>query len=449
MLDTSLGREKKKPSAVFRQTIVFTSVTMAIVFAMVIIIRIFYVQFTIRTYSDLYATELNIATGKKEKTNEPQDTLNLLYQLMQDSNVIRRSLVSNKIVILDGVLISDPYGLIKDKFKIPYLPYLYEYQGLYYLFIGVPIFDSSYLIIGNPSLEITALLKSFREVTTLILIFGFFLSLVVSYFLAKNTLKPVVKISDQISKIDIDNINQRIPEQNTKEFDIFANKLNSMLNRIQQAFELQNQFVSDVSHELRTPLTSINGYVKMLKRWGKSDPTVMEESLDSIESSSEYLSDLVEKLLLLTKTDYQIEKEEINLYSVIEDILDFFKLSLQEFSVQIKGKDFKVNTSKEYLSIILKVLIENAIKYSKDIKKIDIELNPLQKKLIIKDYGIGIEEEKLKNIFERFYKADSSRSQKGHGLGLSIAKKLADALDIKITVESEINKGTTFTLHFK
>ena len=134
---------------------------------MVIIIRIFYVQFTIRTYSDLYATELNIATGKKEKTNEPQDTLNLLYQLMQDSNVIRRSLVSNKIVILDGVLISDPYGLIKDKFKIPYLPYLYEYQGLYYLFIGVPIFDSSYLIIGNPSREITALLKSFREVTTL------------------------------------------------------------------------------------------------------------------------------------------------------------------------------------------------------------------------------------------------------------------------------------------
>jgi hypothetical protein len=67
VLDTSLGREKKKPSAVFRQTIVFTSVTMAIVFAMVIIIRIFYVQFTIRTYSDLYAAELNIATGKKEK----------------------------------------------------------------------------------------------------------------------------------------------------------------------------------------------------------------------------------------------------------------------------------------------------------------------------------------------------------------------------------------------
>lgn len=197
--------------------------------------------------------------------------------------------------------------------------------------------------------------------------------------MAKNTLKPVLKISDQISKIDIDNINQRIPEQKSKEFDIFANKLNSMLNRIQQAFELQNQFVSDVSHELRTPLTSINGYVKMLKRWGKSDPKVMEESLESIESSSEYLRDLVEKLLLLTKTDYQIEKEVVSVSQVIDDILDFFKLPLQEFTVQIKGEDFKVNTSKEYLSIILKVLMENAIKYSTDNKKIDIEFNPFQK----------------------------------------------------------------------
>jgi len=222
-----------------------------------------------------------------------------------------------------------------------------------------------------------------------------------------------------------------------------------MLNRIQQAFELQNQFVSDVSHELRTPLTSINGYVKMLKRWGKSDPKVMEESLESIESSSEYLRDLVEKLLLLTKTDYQIEKEVVSVSQVIDDILDFFKLPLQEFTVQIKGEDFKVNTSKEYLSIILKVLMENAIKYSTDNKKIDIEFNPFQKKLSIKDYGIGIDKENLKNIFERFYKVDSSRSQKGHGLGLSIAKKLADALNIKITVESEINKGTKFTLHFQ
>ncbi|PNR92480.1 histidine kinase [Petrotoga sp. 9PWA.NaAc.5.4] len=274
------------------------------------------------------------------------------------------------------------------------------------------------------------------------------MSLIISYFLAKNTLKPVVKISEQISKIDADNINERIPEQASEEFDVLAKKLNSMLDRIEYAFEIQNQFVSDVSHELRTPLTSINGYIKMLKRWGKSDPQVMNEALDSIESSSEYLRDLVEKLLLLTKSEYKIEKEVFDISEVLADIFDFFKLDLKDFSVKVNGESFKVETSKEYLFIILKVLFENAIKYSSDKKEIEITLDPSQKKISIKDYGIGIEKEKLKNIFERFYKADPSRSQKGHGLGLSIAKKLADTLHIKISVESEMGKGSIFTLSF-
>ena len=282
----------------------------------------------------------------------------------------------------------------------------------------------------------------------MILSIGAIISLLVSYFLAKNTLKPVVKISEQISKIDADNINERIPEQSSEEFDVLAKKLNSMLDRIENAFEIQNQFVSDVSHELRTPLTSINGYIKMLKRWGKSDPQVMNEALDSIESSSEYLRDLVEKLLLLTKSEYKIEKEVFDISEVLADIFDFFKLDLKDFSVKVNGESFKIETSKEYLFIILKVLFENAIKYSSDKKEIEITLDSSEKKLSIKDYGIGIEKEKLKNIFERFYKADPSRSEKGHGLGLSIAKKLADTLHIKISVESEMGKGSIFTISF-
>ncbi|WP_121958640.1 cell wall metabolism sensor histidine kinase WalK [Petrotoga sp. 9PWA.NaAc.5.4] len=447
-MDTLSEKGKVKHSAIFRQTIVFTAVSMAIVLAIVVVIRVIFIEFTIRSYNELYVSELNIGTMNRERSGPPQDSLSLLYQLMQDSSVLRRSLLSNKIVILDGVLISDPYGLIKEGFKIPRLPYLYEYDGLYYIFIGVPIFESSFLIVGNPSLELTALLKSFEKIVMAILSIGAIISLIISYFLAKNTLKPVVKISEQISKIDADNINERIPEQASEEFDVLAKKLNSMLDRIEYAFEIQNQFVSDVSHELRTPLTSINGYIKMLKRWGKSDPQVMNEALDSIESSSEYLRDLVEKLLLLTKSEYKIEKEVFDISEVLADIFDFFKLDLKDFSVKVNGESFKVETSKEYLFIILKVLFENAIKYSSDKKEIEITLDPSQKKISIKDYGIGIEKEKLKNIFERFYKADPSRSQKGHGLGLSIAKKLADTLHIKISVESEMGKGSIFTLSF-
>jgi signal transduction histidine kinase len=255
-------------------------------------------------------------------------------------------------------------------------------------------------------------------------------------------------MAEQISEIDADTIDKRISEQKSQEFDIFAQKLNSMLDRIENAFEIQNQFVSDVSHELRTPLTSINGYIKMLKRWGKTDPKIMEESLNSIESSSEYLRDLVDKLLLLTKNDYQIKKEIIDVKNVVEETLNLFKLELSEFKIDIQGESFTVNSSNEYLSLIFKIFIENAIKYSPNQKEITIKLDPDHKSISIQDHGIGIETTKLKNIFERFYKADPSRSDKGHGLGLSIAKKLADALDIELKAYSELGKGSTFTLTF-
>jgi len=444
-----LGRKKIKHSAIFRQTIVFTAVTMAIVLAIVGVVRVVFIQFTLQSYNELYISQLNVSGGTRGNPKNTEDPLELLYQIMQDSSVLRRSLLSNRIVILDGTLISDPYGLIDTNFKIPRLPYLYESGGMYYIFAGIPVFGSSLLIVGGPSLELTALLESFEKAVFWIITFGFFISLLVSYLLAKNMLKPVVKMSEQISKIDAQNIDERIPEQKSKEFDIFAKKLNSMLERIEDAFEVQNQFVSDVSHELRTPLTSINGYIKMLKRWGKDDPKIMEESLNSIEASNEYLRDLVEKLLLLTKNDYLIEREDVEVLSVVEEILELFKLELVDFKVKIEGESFTVSTSKEYLSLILKILIENAIKYSKDEKELTIKLDPQQKSIAISDKGIGIGKEKLKNIFERFYKVDLSRSDKSHGLGLSIAKRVAENLDIELKPDSELGKGSTFTLVFK
>ncbi|WP_113073410.1 cell wall metabolism sensor histidine kinase WalK [Petrotoga sp. 9PW.55.5.1] len=444
-----LGRKKIKHSAIFRQTIVFTAVTMAIVLAIVGVVRVVFIQFTLQSYNELYISQLNVSGGTRGNPKNTEDPIELLYQIMQDSSVLRRSLLSNRIVILDGTLISDPYGLIDTNFKIPRLPYLYESGGMYYIFAGIPVFGSSLLIVGGPSLELTALLESFEKAVFWIITFGFFISLLVSYLLAKDALKPVVKMSEQISKIDAQNIDERIPEQKSKEFDIFAKKLNSMLERIEDAFEVQNQFVSDVSHELRTPLTSINGYIKMLKRWGKDDPKIMEESLNSIEASNEYLRDLVEKLLLLTKNDYSIERKDVEVLSVVEEILELFKLELVDFKVKIEGESFTVSTSKEYLSLILKILIENAINYSKDEKELTIKLDPQQKIIAISDKGIGIEKEKLKNIFERFYKVDFSRSDKSHGLGLSIAKRVAENLDIELKPDSELGKGSTFTLVFK
>jgi signal transduction histidine kinase len=216
-----------------------------------------------------------------------------------------------------------------------------------------------------------------------------------------------------------------------------------MLERIEDAFNAQKQFVSDVSHELRTPLTSINGFVKMLKRWGTKDEKILTESIESIENSTEYLKDMVEKLLILTKPNYEIEKQKHNVKKIIKETLEIFHKEDEIFNLE--GEDFYINTSEEYLSIILKVVIENALKYNSEGEKVDIKYG--EGEISIRDYGNGISEDEIDKIFQRFYKGDKARSTKSHGLGLSIAKKLADKLNISIKVENK-EKGVQFTLKF-
>jgi len=394
------------------------------------------------TYGKMFINEISPQYLEKTK-NPPQNNEELLNSLMSDSDIFRRSLLSNKIVIIDGNVMSDPYNIIYDGFKIDSIPYLYKTNNKYFIFVGLEIFQNKLLIIGSPSLEFTALIETFDKVAIIAIFLSSLFSLAISYILARRLLRPTLTISRQISQIDANSISQRIPEQNTIEYQNLSNKLNSMLERIEDAFDVQKQFVSDVSHELRTPLTSINGFVKMLKRWGLKDENILNESIESIENSTEYLKDMVEKLLILTKPDYEIELKEQNVECIIKETVEIFNKNKEKFD--IKGEDFTVKTSEEYISIILKVIIENALKYNYNGEKIDIIYE--KGKIKIRDYGKGITEDEINNIFQRFYKGDKSRSSKSHGLGLSIAKKLADKLNLKINVENK-DVGVQFSLIF-
>jgi signal transduction histidine kinase len=181
----------------------------------------------------------------------------------------------------------------------------------------------------------------------------------------------------------------------------------------------------------------------MLKRWGTKDEKILTESIESIENSTEYLKDMVEKLLILTKPNYEIERQNHNVKKIIKETLEIFHKKGEIFNLE--GEDFYINTSEEYLSIILKVVIENALKYNSEEEKVDIKYG--EGEISIRDYGNGISEDEIEKIFQRFYKGDKSRSTKSHGLGLSIAKKLADKLNISIKVENK-EKGVQFTLKF-
>ncbi len=334
--------------------------------------------------------------------------------------------------------------MIDKKFNLSNPPSIYKFNGIYFIFVKFIVFENSILTIGGPSLEYTAFIETFDYVTVMMIIFGSFFGLFISYVLAVRTLRPVIHISRQISKIDVESLEQRIPQQETLEFQILSDRLNSMLQRLQSGYETQKQFVSDVSHELRTPLTTVSGYISMLKRWGLKDETILNESIQSLEKSTEYLKDLIEKLLLLSKPDYNMEMEVIDVSLVVKDVTDIYDKN--SVHINTYGQPFEVLTSEKYLSIVLKVLIDNALKFSEK-KQVDISFG--DNRLSIRDYGIGIEKEKLEKIFDRFYKGSFSRNEGGHGLGLSIAKKISEKLGIAIEVESEVNSGSTFTLIFK
>lgn len=442
MLDTLFEKNENKKSAVFQQTFIITITTFLLTSIVILLLRFIVIDISMNTYGKMFINEISPNYLQKSK-NAPQNNEELLNSLINDSDIFTKSLLSNKIVIIDGTVMSDPYNIIYDGFKIDSIPFLYKTKNKYFIFVGLEVFQNKLLIIGSPSLEFTALIETFDKIAIIAIFLSSLVSLAISYILARRLLKPTLTISKQIAQIDANSISQRIPDQNTIEYQNLSNKLNSMLERIENAFDAQKQFVSDVSHELRTPLTSINGFVKMLKRWGTKDEKILNESIESIENSTEYLKDMVEKLLILTRPDYTIELKEHNIESIINETIEIYEKNNEKFN--ITGQDFIVESSEEYLSIILKVIIENALKYNNSDKKIDITYE--KGKINIRDYGKGIEKEELNKIFERFYKGDKSRTSKSHGLGLSIAKKLADKLNIKINVENK-DSGVQFTLKF-
>lgn len=285
---------------------------------------------------------------------------------------------------------------------------------------------------------------------------GVLISIICGFLLSKRLLKPLRNITSTVKKIEVQDLNQRITVQPTRdEIEELANTFNLMLERLQKGFETQRQFVSDASHELRTPATVICGYSDMLSRWGKDDPKVADECISAIHSEAINMQRLIEKLLFLARADQKrqvLHKEIIDLKPLITDITKDTQLIAPQHTVKCLQNDSGFIYADELvIRQMIRIFLENSIKYTPDGGTITISSQNDGKNMIVKlsDNGIGIDKDKQNKIFERFYRVDTARTRNGvggTGLGLSIAKWIADAHDIKIHLDSEPNKGTTITL---
>lgn len=298
------------------------------------------------------------------------------------------------------------------------------------------------------------ILGGYLPIFIFVAIVGIFLSIFAGVIISRNIVLRIKKLSKTMNDVkNSKNLNERIKTSDTgDEFDELNATFNLMMDRVENVFNKQNQFISDASHELRTPLTAIKGHLGLIKRWGKNDKQMLEESLDICLEEIDRLTNMANSLLMLSREDNKIinldEVEYIYPKELIEDLIKYYNIlnSKVKFSIEIE-KDVRVKIKKDDLKQLLIIFIDNAIKYNdKEIPKIEIQIIKEGNKTIIRvrDNGIGISKEDLPKILDRFYRVDKARtgSSKSFGIGLSIAKTLIKNYSGEIKIESALKKGT-------
>ncbi|MCL4555129.1 MAG: HAMP domain-containing histidine kinase [Actinobacteria bacterium] len=254
--------------------------------------------------------------------------------------------------------------------------------------------------------------------------------------------------------IDTGKLDVRLPEEGDHEITALARSLNSLLDRLQRKSEAQSRFIADASHELATPVAGIRGYTSILREWGHSDPDVQAEAIAAIDRESGRMARLSKDLLALVRDErtLRISNVRFDLNARCREILAAAATRYMSKGLEFVGPDegrLMMVGDPDRIEDAISILLDNAAKYT---QKGTVSLQTRCKRgaivIEVSDTGIGISEEDIPSIFERFYRTDISRSQGsgGFGLGLPIAKTIIDGLGGTIEVKSTLGVGSVFIL---
>lgn len=342
---------------------------------------------------------------------------------------------------LNNVTLASPYGVVE---KAP--------------ISGEIELHPSDVAIAVPSAKVavlTAAKKQFDIVNVVILAGVSVFGMVLVYVVAGKSLRPIHELSKTVSTIGEDNLQKRIPNLYTKdEVGMLGDSFNAMLNRLEESFVKQKRFSANAAHELKTPLSTINASIQVLHLDKNPAASDYEETFETIERNVKRLIMVVDDLMKLYDENDQLEIVPIDLKSMFEAIICELSPVIENRNIEtelICGlKTVKGNQVLVYRAFFN--LIENAAKYNKDGGKIVIEAKREGEvgKITITDAGNGIPAYELQQIFEPFYRVSKSRSRKtgGAGLGLSIVKTIIEKHGWKVSVNSELGEGSTFTIIF-
>jgi two-component system, OmpR family, sensor histidine kinase ArlS len=336
-----------------------------------------------------------------------------------------------------------------------------DYQRQLYTFESMPIIleDGS---VAN--LQITKSMKTatdnlsiLRLVLIMVTLLALIPVLISSRFLSNLITHPVTSMIKTMTEIRQSGRFKTLKLEGNSKDELFqmGQTFNHMIELLEVNFEKQQQFVSNASHELKTPLTIIESYASLLKRRGLREPQLFSESIEAIHSEAIRMKEMTEQLLMLARNQEQwnIERTQINLHDLIDQTVKGFKNAYnRDIQVYIENDPpLIIETDQKKLKQLLFIFLDNARKYSDE--RITVAAGIENEDVFIKivDRGIGIHESELAKVFDRFYRVDKARSRKqgGSGLGLSIAREIADAIGFIVQLESKVGIGTTAILIYK
>jgi signal transduction histidine kinase len=338
------------------------------------------------------------------------------------------------------------------------------------------------VIIERPAEEAYTPLYASMLRTSALLLVGFTMAVLASLFVGRRVVRPLEALRRGVERIGKGDLNHRLALKTGDEIEILADEFNEMAGHLREAYtglerkvvertqaltianeklgeasRLKSQFLANVNHELRTPVSAIIGYARLVLRATDGKIAQLQtENLKDLLRNAERLLNQIDSLLEFSKIEagkMEVHVEPVKVNEVIQGAISTIEPSLNGGSVriirEIAPDIAAVNTDREKLRQILLNLLDNAVKFTErgEIKIAASEQNG-SVKLVVSDTGIGIPKEELNKIFEEFHRGDSSstKNYRGTGLGLAIAKKFVNFLGGEIAVESEVGKGSVFTV---
>lgn len=350
-----------------------------------------------------------------------------------------------------------------DELKLPYdtkrQVKVVEYENIRYTMVSLPLIWRDGVVVNIQVARSLAATMETLQVLRIVLVAVTAIALVPviisTRILGRLIVQPITALIQTMREIRQSGRFRRIElkEKSKDELVEMGAAFNDMITLLESNHARQEQFVSNASHELKTPLTIIESYASLLKRRGLDRPELFMESVEAIHSEAIRMKELTEQLLLLARNQdqWQVEMEQVDLVALSESSARAFRDAYNR-TVEVEADGEVLGwTDSRRLKQLLFILLDNARKYSDEHIVIEVGTKPAEVYIRVIDRGIGIAKEELEHVFDRFYRVDEARTRRGGGagLGLSLAKDIAEAISASIELDSLPGVGTTATIRLQ